>query len=70
MKNAPNPHVFGDLDEHRSVVDIDYLPGRRLGDVQCKPKDVCVGLTDVHEARGYKGIHKAVQFELTDPIRV
>jgi hypothetical protein len=50
VKNASNPQTFGDLNEHRGVVDIDYLPDWRLGDVQRKPKDVHVGLADMDEA--------------------
>jgi hypothetical protein len=64
VKNASNPQTFRDLDEHRGVFDIDDLPGWRLGDVQRKPKDVRVGLAEVDEAGGNKGIHKPVQLEL------
>src|ERR1039458_6787909 len=58
VKNASNPQSFRDLDEHRGVFDIGYLPGWRLADVQRKPKDVRVGLTEVDEAGGNKRIHK------------
>ena len=34
VKNTSNPQTFRDLDEHRGVFDIDFLPGWRLGDVQ------------------------------------
>ena len=68
MKDASNPKSFRDLDEHRGVFDIDHLPGRRLGDVQRKPKDVRVGLADVDEAGGDKGVHELVQLELVNPI--
>jgi hypothetical protein len=54
VKNASNPQTFRDLYEHRRVVDIDYLRGRYLGDVQRKPKDVRVGLADVDVAGGNK----------------
>jgi hypothetical protein len=70
VKNASNPQTFRDLDEHRGVFDIDYLPGWRLGDVQRKPKDVRVGLADVDEAGGNKRIRKPVQLELSDPMRI
>ena len=70
VKNASNPQTFRDLDEHRGVFDIDHLPGWRLGDVQRKPKDVRVGLADVDEAGGNKRIHKPVQLELSNPIRI
>jgi hypothetical protein len=49
VKNASNPQPFRDLDEHRGVIDIDYLSGRRLGDVQRQPKDVHVRLAEVDE---------------------
>jgi len=52
VKNASNPQTFGDLNEHRGVVDIDCLANWRLGDVQRKPKDVRVGLADVNKAGG------------------
>jgi len=70
VKNASNPQTFRDLDEHRGVFDIDYLPGRRLSDVQRKPKDLGIGLADVNEAGGNKRIHKLVQLELSNPIRI
>src|SRR5664279_3412769 len=40
VENTLNPQAIRDLDKHRRVFDIDYLPGRRLGDVQRKSKDV------------------------------
>jgi hypothetical protein len=52
VKNASNPQTVSDLDEHRGVFDINYLPGWHLGNVQRKPKDVRVGLADVDEAGG------------------
>ncbi|MDO8793853.1 MAG: hypothetical protein Q7J25_04455 [Vicinamibacterales bacterium] len=70
VKNASNPQTFRDLDEHRGVFDIDYLPGWRLGDVQRKPKDVRVEFADVDEAGGNKRIHKPVQLELANPMRM
>src|ERR1019366_4982721 len=70
VKDASDPQTFRDLDEHRGVFDIDYLPGWRLGDVQRKPKDVRVGLADVDEAGGNKGIYKPVQVELSNPVRI
>src|SRR5512135_2521773 len=70
VKNASNPQTFRDLDEHRGVFDIDYLPCRRLGDVQRKPKDVRVRLVEVDEAGGNESIHKLVQLELPNPVRI
>jgi hypothetical protein len=70
VKNASNPQTFRDLDEHRGVFDIDHLPGWRLGNVQRKPKDVRIGFADVDEAGGNKRIHKPVQLELPNPIRI
>src|SRR5664279_3590563 len=58
VKNASNPQTFRYLDEHRGVFDVNYLSGWRLGDVQRKPKGVCVGLAKVDEAGGNKSIHK------------
>ena len=70
MHNASNTHAFRDLDEHRGVVDIDYLPDWGLGDVQRQPKHVRVGLGDVDIAGGNEKIHKAAQLELPNPIIV
>jgi hypothetical protein len=70
VKNASNPQTLRNLDEHRGVFDIDYLPDWRLGDVKHKPKDVRVGLANVDEAGGNKRIHKPVQLELSNPIRI
>jgi len=50
VKNASNPQTFRDLDEHRGVLDIDYLPGWGLRNIQRKPEDVRAGLADVDEA--------------------
>jgi hypothetical protein len=58
VKNASNPQTFRDPDEHWGVFDIEDLPGRRLGDVQRKPKDGRVGLADVDDAGGSKRIQK------------
>lgn len=33
VQNALNPKTFRDFNEQRGVFDIDYLLGRRLGDV-------------------------------------
>src|SRR5512135_552182 len=68
VKNASNPQTFRDLDEHRGVFDIDYLPGWHLGDVKRQAKDVRVGLADVDVAGGNKRIHKTVQLKLSNPI--
>jgi hypothetical protein len=54
VKNASDTQAFRDLDEHGRILDIDYLPGRRLGDVQRKPKDIRVRFADVDEAGGNK----------------
>ena len=70
VKDASNPQTFRDLYEHRSVFDIDYLPGWYLGDIQRKPKDVRVGLADVDEAGGNKGIHEPIKLELSNPVRI
>ena len=68
MKNASNPQALRDLNKHRSVFDIDDVLRRRLGNVQRKPKDVCVGLADVNEARGNKGVDKLVELKLANAI--
>jgi hypothetical protein len=70
VKNASNPQGFRDLDEHRGVFDIDRLSNWRLSDVQCKPKDFRVGLADVDKAGGNKGIHKPVQLERSNSMRI
>src|ERR1035438_5988127 len=54
VKNASNPQSFRDLDEHGGIFNIQYVLGRRLGDVQSKPKHFHVGLAGVHEAGGNK----------------
>ena len=58
VKNALNPQTFCNPDAHRGVLDVDDLPGRRLGDVQRKPEDVRLRLAEVDEAGGNEGIHK------------
>ena len=58
------------LEEPPLIVSIRYLPGRRLGDVQGKPKNVRVGLAEVDEAGGDKGIHEPAQLELVNPVIV
>src|ERR1017187_4941524 len=63
VSNASNSQPFRNLNEHRGVFDIDHLPGRRLGDVQGKSKDVRIRLAEVDKARGNKSIHKSVQLE-------
>jgi hypothetical protein len=70
VKNAPNPQTLRDLDEQRRVFDIEYLSDGRLGNVQSQPIDVRVGLAKVDKAGGNKSIHKLVQFELANPIRI
>jgi hypothetical protein len=70
VKNASHPQTFRDLDKHRSVSDIDDLPGWLLGDVKRKPKDVLAELANVDEAGRNKRIHKPAQLELANPIRI
>jgi hypothetical protein len=70
VKNTLNANPLRDLYEHWGVLDINYLPGWHLGNVQRKPKDVRVGLADVDEAGGDKKIHKPVQLKLSDPILI
>ena len=70
VQNAANPQAFRDLDEHRCVFEINDLPGRRLGDVKRKAKYLHVGFAELDEAGGNKRIHKFVQLELLDSIRV
>ena len=70
VKNAANPQAFRDPDEHRGIFDIDDLLNRRLGDVQRKPEDIRVGLSDMDEAGGNEEIDQPVQFELSNPIGI
>jgi hypothetical protein len=49
MKNASNPQTFRYVDEHGRIVDIDYLLGSHLGNIQRKSKNVRIGLTNVNE---------------------
>ncbi len=65
-----NTKALGDLNEHRGVFDLDYLPGWRPGDVQPKPKAVRVGHADMDEVGGNKRIHKPVQLELSNPMHI
>jgi hypothetical protein len=60
VKNASNPHTFRDLDEQRRVFEIDDLPGRHLGNVQRKVKDIRVRFAKVNKAGGNIEIHKLV----------
>jgi hypothetical protein len=61
VKNALNPQTFGDLDKHGSVFNINYLPDWRLGDVQRQPKYLHIGLAELDETGGNKGVHKLIQ---------
>lgn len=70
MKDAANPQTLCDLHEHRSVLDMDYLPHWRLGSVQGEAKDARAGLTEMDEAGGDKAIDELVQTELVNPIIV
>jgi hypothetical protein len=60
VKNASNPQTFCDLNEHRCVFNIDYLPSWHLSDVQRKPKDLRVGLVEVNDSGENKKINKPV----------
>jgi len=70
MKNTSNTQTFRDLDKHRGILYIDYLPGWRLGDIQRKPKDIRVGFAEVDETGGNKKIHKSIKSELANPVRI
>jgi WD40 repeat protein len=52
------------------VFDIGDLIGRRLRDVQSKPKDVDVRLSEPDKARRNKEIHKPAQLERANPVRI
>ena len=68
MKDASDPQDFGDLREHRSVLDIYDLVRRYLGDVEREPKYISVWFQEVDEARGNEEIYKSVEFEFLNPI--
>jgi hypothetical protein len=68
MKDASDPQDFGDLREHRSVLDIYDLARRYLDDVEREPKYISVWFQEVDEARGNEEIHESVQFEFLNPI--
>jgi hypothetical protein len=70
MENASNPQTFRDLNEHRCVVDVNDLPGCRLGDVQGQSKDVNIGLANVNEAGRDERVHKPVELELANAMRI
>ncbi len=70
MKNASNPQTFRDLNEHRSVFDVDHVLRRRLGDVQRKPKDVHIRLADVNVTRRNKSVDKPVELELPNAMLI
>lgn len=65
-----NSQSFRYLNEHRSIVDEDYLRGLNLSYVQSKSENIHVGLADVYEARGYETVYQPIQFELLNPMSI
>ena len=63
VKNAANPKTFRDLDEQRSVFDIDDLSRGCLGYVQRQLENIRVRFSEMNEAGRNKSIHKPVQLE-------
>src|SRR5664280_3025014 len=70
VKIASNPQTFRNLHEHRGVFDIDNLPCRRLGYVQRQLENIRVRFSETNEAGGNESIHKPVQLELANPMRI
>ena len=70
VTNTSNSQAFCDLDKHRKVLNIDYLIGRNLRDIDRHTKDVHVRLSQVDEAGGNEKIHKTIKLELSNPIRI
>jgi hypothetical protein len=68
VKDALNSQTFRDFDEHRSIVDKDYLRSLYLVYVQSKSKNIRVGLAHVYEARGNEAIDEPVQIEFLNSI--
>jgi hypothetical protein len=68
--NAVNSQTLRDLHEHRAVVNVNHLTDRHLRDVQCHPKNVLVGFSKMDETGGDKKIHKTVELEGLDAMRV
>lgn len=70
MEDASYTQTLRDLDEQRGVFDIDDPLCARLGDVECKPEDVYVGFANMYKTGGYEKVHKAIQLELANSMRV
>jgi hypothetical protein len=70
VKNAANPQVFRDLDKHRRVIDEDGLRCLRLGEVKGKPKYPNVRLAHVNESGRDERVHKLVELERADAVRI
>jgi hypothetical protein len=68
--DAVNTEALGDFDKHGAIVGLHDPLGFRLRCVEREPVDVLIGLADVDEAGGNKRIHKPVQLELANPIRI
>ena len=63
MEDPANPKAFRDLDEHGSIIDVDHLSSRHLGDVQRNAKDVRVGLAEVDETGRNEEVDELIQLE-------
>src|SRR5581483_3296344 len=70
VMNAVDSQTLRDLDKHGTVVNINHLTDRHLGDVQRHPKNILVRFAKVDETRGNKKIYKAVELESLDAMRV
>ncbi|MEP7096388.1 MAG: hypothetical protein ABI748_01890 [Dokdonella sp.] len=70
VNNAVKPEAFCDFDKHRRVVDEDGLRCSRLSEVEREPKDSNVGFAYVDEAGRDERVHKLVELERPDAIRI
>ncbi len=70
VNDAVNPEAFRDFDKHRRVVDEHGLRCSRLSEVEREPKDPNVGFAYVDETRRDERVHKLVELERADAIRI
>lgn len=70
VENTSYPEAFRDLNEHRGIFYVQNLMRLCLCDVERKPEDIHVGLAQMDEAGGNEGIHKTVQLEGANTVRV
>ena len=70
VKNTSNAQTFSDGDEHRCVLDIQYLTCWHMRDIERESKDIFVWLSNVDIARGNEEINERVKLILLYPVRI